>query len=209
MSEFTIGVLFLSADEPLVKAEALKTGVGHVIRPLNSKWSTLFLEDERLEKTKTREALAAISGLVPLLRFFNDEDRGWGYDMWDKGSKVATFYFDYEVLYKAAESVAEARHPGVNIWDEEGRPHWDGVIREAKQAPAFQQQFADINVGWLRLFELNSIELARAGEALSPQFPDVFESPWARVETFKKALGMEEMSWMSYQYLEREGAPTA
>ena len=206
LSEFTAGILFRAARASEVEAAAGQFPQPCKIRTLNYRWSALFLADDSLQEPATRALIQGLSRTVPLLQFTNAEDHGWGYAIWDQGVERSSFTFNYDALYDVARDIAAARGIGVHLWSDEGRPYWAEILAAAKETPQFQGQFETVSTDAFSLFEIPTDDLAEVAAVLAPGFPDSPDSPRGRVETFRRALSMEEMAWLSYQYLERDGA---
>lgn len=206
MSEFTAGILFRAVRTAAVEAAVRQYPQPYKVRPLNYRWSALFLADESLKEPASQALVQELSQAVPLLQFINAEDHGWGYAIWHQGGERSSFTFSYDTLYDAAREIAEARGIGVHLWSDEGRPYWPEILAAAKGTPEFLSQFEHADVEAFGLFDLPAADLTDLAAVVTPGFADLPDSPWGRVDGFRRALGIEEMAWKSYHYLELEEA---
>ncbi|MFD2611609.1 WG repeat-containing protein [Paenibacillus gansuensis] len=93
MSEFTSGVLFLRKDIRSISSYVQRiTAFNCIVNHLTPKWSVVFIP----HTVSIENFCESLSNKVPLLFFWNNEDHGWGYQLFLRGSLNVEFNIEYE-----------------------------------------------------------------------------------------------------------------
>ncbi|MFC5471267.1 WG repeat-containing protein [Cohnella suwonensis] len=93
MSEFTCGVLFLRKDIRLISSYVQRiTTFNCIVNHLNPKWSVVFIP----QTVSIENFCENLSNKLPLLSFWNNEDHGWGYQLFLRGSLNVEFNLEYD-----------------------------------------------------------------------------------------------------------------
>jgi hypothetical protein len=204
MSEFTEGILFLSENVSVIEPEA------HIFQPfliqqLNDKWTGLFREYSNIFQLK--EGLKQLSNRVPLLYFQHPADHGWGYNIFTEGQEVASVYVSYELDFQMMMDIIEARYSDdpVPFWienEEIGRQIRAEVEGPEAYHQAVARQYENRNVQAFQAFGFDETTIKSLEEVITPTY--FLEKRLGQVEAFKRLIGIEEMSWMSYKYLSQK-----
>lgn len=178
------------------------------VHPVNARWSSLFVQDERLEQPSSVTTLIELSKFVSLLYFTHQEDWGWGYRVFVNGFEVASFYDDYHFDHTLAIAMAQEQRPDVEdilyflYFDKEGRELLDTLVEEINQSPAYlEQQFTNKHVSAFAAFGLSQEQIARLDALISVENIRDQRLHWRQVEQFKELLGFTEMNRRNFKYL--------
>jgi hypothetical protein len=203
MSEYTAGILFLKPH-----SEQIDQGMRHFSKPyflqvLNATWDALFIEDEWLREPSTVEMIKALSYIAPLLRFIHPRDEGWGYMIFQQGEMIADVYENRELSFVMALEIGEQRY---SVSDEFFLdPRFPAILAEVEQSPeyqtAFRAQFKNRNVAAFQLFGMGPEITDKLDELLSG---DATSDTFERTHQFKELIGITEMEWKSYHYIDRD-----
>lgn len=93
MSEFTSGVLFLRKDIRTISSYVQRlTAFNCIVNHLSPKWSVVFIP----HTVSTENFCENLSNKLPVLFFWNNEDHGWGYQLFLRGSLNVEFNIEYD-----------------------------------------------------------------------------------------------------------------
>jgi hypothetical protein len=209
MSEFTAGVLFPKPSLERVEQHMQDFALPFIVRPLNDQWGALFIEGDNYEYPPVQPKLAEISRDVPLLYFENPEDSGWGFAVYTNGAQVASLSVSYDLDWNMTLDLAEQRYPNEDYYVEEFGDTWQQLNEEILSSQTYHdmivQQYANLNLATLQIFGLDTTAIKTIADATVPDTYFDMEKVFAQSEIFKEALGIQEMSWMSYHYVTAEG----
>lgn len=206
MSEFTAGFLFLRKYESNLERNVNEAMLPSRIVELNARWGVLLLEDEWLQDNRTVVEIKKLSHQVPLLRFMNGPDHGWGYTVYQGGETRAAVDVSYERSFFMAVEEVERRHPQLlDVYEymstPAGNQEWKTIYAEvlasSKYQEAVQKQFQYRNVDAFHHFELTEEHIQKLNELLiADGLMDEESDPREQVEQFKQILEITEMAWM-------------
>lgn len=174
MSEFTVGTLFLSRDRSAVAGALAESGLPHLIRELNARWSVFLTQDEWLFLPDTQAVVRQISESAPLLHFSHAEDHGWAFRLFHGGHERAAFAEHYPW------------DPLVDLLVGEEDPH------EAPPVPGAEQLI------YFRLLDLEPEGVEALAKLLAAP-ADLDGIPGHRADVFRHLLDIVEMDWISYR----------
>ena len=211
MSEFSSGFLILKKngkkEETLLKS--IKTEI--ILKDLNNKWAVFFIESETFMELEKVDKILDISKKIPVIYFFNAEDHGWGYNIFHEGKEIAKSEIVYCMANQIAMSLAQERYPGTNIvttfiTGDSIKDEWENIFNEAHSSEIFKEavynQFRNKNVKEFQLFGISTEKIEQLDELLcAEKFLSDPDYEFEMVDEFKRILGIEEFSWMSYSYL--------
>lgn len=209
MSEFTAGVLFLKPNLTRVQQQMQGFPLPFLVRELNDTWGVLFVEGDNYENPPVQPKLLEMSHAFPLLFFQHPEDHGWGYAVYVKGALVAWLYTSYSLDFDMTYELAQQRYPEVDDYFGVEFEPWQALNEEVLASDAYRseatQQYAYMNLFALQVFGLDEQAIKTLADAISSDTFFDAEKLRSQSEIFKEALGIEEMSWMSYYHLEVRG----
>lgn len=180
MSEFTVGTLFLSRDLEAVETALKESQLPFLILRVNPAWSAFLTPDEWLMLPETRAAVRKVSVIAPLLHFSSAEDHGWNFSLYYNGQEQAAFRESYPW------------DPFLSLLDEDEEP-------APPQAPPAEALM------YFRLFDLEQAAVDALGALLAEPQAEAGR-PDARVEGFKRLLGIPDLAWVSYRHAARRQA---
>ncbi|HWI65015.1 MAG TPA: hypothetical protein VNT75_24575 [Symbiobacteriaceae bacterium] len=143
MSPFTVGTLFLTRDRSQVEAALGETGLPHVMRELNPRWSVFLTQDEWHFLPETQAAARHVSEVAPLLHFSQADDHGWSFRLLHGGRERAAYAEQYP-------------------WD----PHHDRLIGEDEPLSAPAAPSAT-DLVYFRLLDLAPEEVDQLSQVLT------------------------------------------
>ncbi|UQZ86325.1 hypothetical protein SK3146_05618 [Paenibacillus konkukensis] len=197
MSEFTAGTLFRTSDFADETFGATLTDKDR-IEILNDTWSVILMEDEYLGDSATVEKLAGLSRKKPLLYFYNAEDHGWGFKVFDDGRITSSLDVSYDLEYSYFCKLAEERYPG-EIPHALPKELTDEMFEEVKRLPEFlketEEQYAGVRPEAFQRFEIDIEELR---DLFSEEYRHHLEFIHDLVYEFKTIMGFKEMRWVNY-----------
>lgn len=207
-NEHTAGVLFLKEKTEHVEAWMQHAFMPFFTRPLNDKWSVLFVKDDKLEQSTTVNTLVEFSKFINLFYFTAHEDWGWGYRLFVNGFEVASFYDDYHFDNTMAVQLAKERRPDVEdilyflYFDKEGRALLDSLVEEVSSQPKYlERQFDNKNVDAFEDFGVDDDTIHALDELISMECLHDDRMHWGQVEQFKEYLDITEMTRMNFRYI--------
>lgn len=202
---YTAGVLFLNQQVNQVKAWMSHSSMPFFVRPLNDKWSILFIQDDKLDQQSSVDLLVEFSKFVSTLYFFHDEDWGWGYRIFVNGFEVACFYDDYHFDHTTAVKLAQERYPHIEdilsylYFDKEGRALLEELVEEVNNSPEYvEQQFADRNVEFFKIFNIDLENVERLKQLICIEGLRDKRLHWRQVKDFKALLKISELEKMNF-----------
>ncbi|MDF2571039.1 MAG: hypothetical protein K0R55_2643 [Sporomusa sp.] len=155
MSEFTQGTLLKSVHISDVLRSRRQLEMDCIIQMLNSNWAVFFYRED-ISIPYVEKFHLECSRSFPLLAFYNFEDHGWGFTVYQDGLNT---YHKFDISYEEID----------------------------RDLLKFQPQLFDS-------FGFTAEELLEIENSVIR----------ADVERFKLAMGFPEMSWLSYNYAERD-----
>ncbi|GEM_PF-2031776 len=208
MSEFTSGNLLLKKNRNVL--ERKERNKDFIIKDINEKWTALFTEDY-YDDTEIPNYILDISQQCPVCYFFNYEDHGWGYRIFFNRKELANINISYELEFYTIVEIAQEIYPREEdiieflCCTEEGKEVYEQIREEIVTSDIYinsiRDQFANSNADVFTLFEISEDIIDRFKIILTPEHLLKLESKFELVEEFKKLIGIEEMEWMSFDYL--------
>lgn len=206
-NEHTAGVLYLKEQTSQVEAWMQHASLAFFTRPLNDKWSVLFIQDDKLEDSVTLQTLIEFSKFINQVYFFHHEDWGWGYRVFVNGFEVAKFYDDYHFDHNLAIELAKERYPDNDdilyflYFNKEGRELLEELVDEVNSTDTYlERQFAQKNVQAFAEFGISADTIVYLDDLICIEnFQD--RTDWQHVEDFKRSLGIIEMNRMNFRYI--------
>ncbi|MBP1963261.1 hypothetical protein [Paenibacillus aceris] len=206
MSEFTSGNLVLNKFKPSVqKYNPI------FMDELNDKWSLFFTEGTEVSEDCPHDVMG-ITQEAPVLYFYNFEDHGWGFSILQQGSVIATFDFSYEqeeieLMKYVQEKFPDQDHIELLYLNPDSHVFKENMLLELQQLRSCEDRaktlLERLDVGTFSLFELGDEQLEQLrhlfelGNLLNPH------NRYKLVDEFKSILGIEAMSWIRVDRLER------
>ena len=208
MSEFTAGVLFLKPNLKDVEQRMQGFPLRLTVRALNDKWGALFVDGDNYEYPPVKPKLQELSWQIPLLFFQDPEDHGWGYSVYSGGVEIASLWVSYDLTWNLTLDLAKQRYPEVkDYYVQEFWDRWAVLKSEILASSEYHnlavQQYAKQNLQALQVFGLDAKAIKTLAEATSPDTYFDHETLHMQSQIFKEVLGINEMSWMSYYYLQK------
>ncbi len=205
-TEYTAGILFLRERAGQVQAWMHHTSMPFFVRHVNTRWSVLCIQDEKLEQQATVDLLIEFSKFIFLIHFLHDEDWGWGYRVFVNGFEVAHFYDDYHFDHRMAIQLAQERYPETEdilsflYFDKEGRSLLDSLVEEVNSSPRYvEQQFSQKNVQAFASFGLEPETVAALDRLISFEGLRDKRLHWRQVQEFKQYLGFAELGRLNFK----------
>jgi hypothetical protein len=207
MSEFTIGILTRAKHREAVAGALTETGLTYKQRDLNPDWTAFFLADE-WDEAVTTTALDRASRRAPVLSFMNAEDHGWGYRLWRMGNEVAALQISYELEFQVAQEIFAERYPGEDPFESDASVSKWMAIREQMQqsdrlTAATKELYQRANPAAFGALDLTPEQIEELKMVLNPAWRGE-DGAWGQAERFKEILGIEEMTWLSYEHADAE-----
>jgi len=220
MSEFTTGVLYPRKYEAKVLSSLPKSRQPYFHKNVNDDWNAFFLQDEWLERAETLRFLLELSGQnVPLLWFHDAEENGWGFRLFDGACEVSSASIPYNLDIEMAEKEFLRRNPHVECVEELAesetlRVVYEEILEQVVRSERFRQEIAK-GIARFRPQAFTRLVSNKQAAQLRSLFDlhlltDYDEDSgssmlYDSVELFKEILGIEEMIWVNYSYLESGG----
>jgi hypothetical protein len=214
MSEFTDGILILKEHAPLAQAALADLEPPHIFKDLNEKWSAIFTDNVNMEYNPddpTRTWALRHSHDFPILYFQHAEDHGWGYRLFYAGEEKASLDVSYEISEGLALELAEQLYPGIDFYDFYGDLSFekrDALYKQVIESDEYIQQIAsqylNPGIGEFAAFDLSPEDISQLQDILRAEWYEKEFIGLRQVEMFKRILGINEMSWVSYHYLCRD-----
>lgn len=205
MSEFTSGILYRSKDINRVAKYLLEAPCSYKTHTLNERWNVFCLEDSFLQQASTRKFLLEITE-VPLLYFLHAGDHGWGYSIYYNKEMTCHVLLDYELEYSLAKKTVKKRFPLKNDIHAVVKSEWTSAFEEVRQSSEYHQALAEAlssaSPDHLKLFGLEDKLITEIKSILSISWLTEGKNLCNAVDKFKGLLGIREMEWISYNYLE-------
>jgi hypothetical protein len=208
MSEFNDGLLVLKSDTALVQAALTNLEHRYIFKNLNEKWSVIMLEQP---DDAARPWVEHYSHDFPLLYFYDAEDHGWGYIIFHEGDEKASLEVGYELSYKYWRQIADILYPeGAN----DGHGDLDirvshRIHRLIERSDAYRQeikdQYTSPKLEAFDVFGVSLDEIDELREIVRPRWYRKRINGLQQVDAFKRVLGIQDMNWMSYHHLSRDG----
>lgn len=207
MSEFTSGILYKSRDTDQVAKYLLEVPCQYKISTLNKGWNVFCLEDGFLQQESTRKFLLGITE-VPLLYFLHAEDHGWGYSIYFNNEMTCNVLLDYELEYSMAKKTIKKKFPLEKDIHSIAQPEWTSAFEEVRQSSEYHQalteSLASARPDYFKLFGLEDKSISEVKSILHVSWLIKGENLYQAVDKFKNILGITEMEWISYHYLDEE-----
>lgn len=216
MSEFTNGVLFLNLHIEIVQ-ELSKKWISpvfdYIIHEVNDKWGITLLEDFglSLSNQRIRKWLHEMSEQCPFLIFDYGEDHGWSYKLFNHSNIISKVDIGYELVWSLAYDFLEIKYPHLagdpsKLFDTEDIPSLYEQIRQSEDYQiAIENMYSEHVAETFSLFNMSVKSIDRLKQEISADvYKKSFESMRGQVDIFKKILGFEEVSWMSYWYFKNQ-----
>lgn len=188
--------LWLQAAKPSNKPK-------HIFSP--HKWAQGRLEHKTLD----------ISQKCPICYFFNYEDHGWGYRIFQDRKELANMHISYELEFNAIVKIVQEKYPGEEdiieflCFSEEGKGMYKQVRQEITESKTYinslENQFINCNVNAFKIFDISESVIDKLRTILTSEYLLKLESIFNLVEEFKESIGISEMEWMSFNYLVDKG----
>jgi hypothetical protein len=188
----------------------LNSPIPFLIEALNERWCVLYLEDDSLNKPSTISLMLTLCPSIPVFKFSDAEDHGWGYRIFADGREQANFYNDYYMDHRMVVELAEARYPNIDVQpflygESEGQRVFRLLLEEVKQSRDYQvayaKQFQNKHVEAFAHFGVDLDTINALDQIISPDGLQSEPPRRKEVKMFKKYLGILEMAWKSYHYL--------
>lgn len=208
MSEFTSGNLYQKSSELEALLKASKAD--YYLRELNEKWNVFFLEDDWLKNEESIELLMRLSNTQPILHFEYAEDHGWRYIVFDQGKEIGSFVNNYDRLDALIWMLAEEKYPDVDPNDvlylgSDSQERYNALKEEAEASMSSETMFDKCNVESFSLFDSDE-NVMRDLKKLFSYEEYQSKNIQVDVDRFKNLLGLNDLNWMSYRYLEMDEA---
>lgn len=206
MSDFYAGILFLSRQANVVEETLKNAGINIALQPVNDKWSTLLMQGEWLGSEETTAQLMELSKAVPLLYFFDAEDHGWAYRIFEQGDVVASFEVDYDLTTQIAYDIADTKYPDADI---DSNPKiWAALLKEAARSKEYRQwveaEVQKSHVECFTRFDVDADGVQALAELLSFQSFSTAESTLGPVNRFKSIIELSGLIKGRLQYMSDE-----
>lgn len=204
MSEFTSGILYKSKDTGRVADYLLEAPCPYRTSILNEGWNVFCLEDSFLQQEPTRKFLLGIAE-VPLVYFLHARDHGWGYSIYFNHELKCSVLIDYELEYSMAKRRIKKRFPLEKDIHAITQSEWTSAYAEVRQSNEYHQALAESLSSacpdQFKLFGLDDKSISEIKSILDTSWLTEGENLYQAVDTFKGILGIREMEWVSYHYL--------
>jgi hypothetical protein len=207
-NEHTAGILLLKEKTEQVEAWMQHASMPFFTRPLNAKWSMLFIPDDKLEDAFSVHTLIECSKFINLFYFTHHEDWGWGYRLFVNGFEVASFYDDYHFDHNLAIQLAKERHPDIEdilyylYFDKEGRSLLDSLVDEINSSRVYlEKQFEKRNLQEFETFGISQENIARLERLICIEGLRDQRTHWRHVEEFKSCVDIAEMNRLNFRYI--------
>lgn len=214
MSEFTDGLLVLKEHAPLAQAALADLEPSHIFKDLNDKWSAMFIDSVNMQYNPddpTRSWALRHSSEFPMLYFQHAEDHGWEYRLFHHGQEKASLVVDYEISEGLAIDLAEQLYPGIDFYDFGGDLSFEkreALYKQVTDSDDYIQrvaaQYANLHLDEFVVFGLSNDDIDQLNQILSTEQYETSTDNVSQVEAFQNILGINEISWMSFDYLSRE-----
>lgn len=207
MSEFTASILFKSADKKQITGHLLEAPCRYKTLNLNERWQAFYLEDAFLQQESTRKFLLGITG-IPLLYFLHAADHGWGYSIYFNKKIICNALLDYGLEYSMAKKIIKKRFPLVkeilNVAQEEWRSACEEVRQSSEYCQALVESLSSSHPEYFKLFDLEDKTILELKSILNASWLTERENLCRAMDKFRDTLGIREMEWGCYQYLDQE-----
>jgi hypothetical protein len=207
-NEHTAGILCLKEKTDQLEAWMLHASLPFFTRPLNDKWSVMFIEDDKLEDPFSVTTLIECSKFINLFYFTHHEDWGWGYRLFINGFEEASFYDDYHFDHNLAIQLAKERHPDIEdilyylYFDKDGRSLLDALVEEINSSRIYlEKQFEKRNIAAFAVFGIGEEHRARLEQLICIEGLRDQRTHWRQVEEFKECLAINEMNRLNFRYI--------
>lgn len=207
MSEFTSGILYRSKDINRIAKYLLEAPCHYKTHTLNEGWNVFCLEDSFLQQESTRKFLLEITE-VPLLYFLHAGDHGWGYSIYSNKEMTCHVLLDYGLEYSLAKKTVKKRFPLKKDIHTFVKSEWTSAFEEVRQSSEYHQALAEslssARPDQFKLFGLEDKLISEIKSILSISWLTEGENLCNAVDEFKGLLGIREMEWISYNYLDKK-----
>ncbi|NOV01172.1 hypothetical protein [Paenibacillus planticolens] len=206
MSEFTAGSLIRNPYRGAVQQHNPL-----LVKELNEQWTVFFTSGTGVSEMVPAD-VAAISQHLPVLYFYNFEDHGWGFTLLHQGEAVSAFDFSYEQEEVDLMNYVRDKFPDQDAVELLYISPDSDIFKESMMMEMDQQRsgidrvqamLRQLDVGAFGLFELGTAEMEQLRHLFDAETIAQLERRHAMVEDFKTILGIEEMSWIRADRLER------
>lgn len=206
MSEFTFGFLVKNEgqNDELVRKIVNTT----YVKELNEDW-LVFIEGN----WDVPQSVLELSREIPVLKFENAEDHGWGFSIFNNGEEITTIEISYELEDKMIMLEVERRHPEIEdmtefiYFDPKGREIYAQIQKELPNNELFaetvRKQFNLLNTQSFELFQVGQDKINELNQILTSEYYINLKNKYEVVNRFKEILNLEEMSWIRPDRLER------
>lgn len=205
MSEFTSGHLLLMKNVETIKHFIER---GDILLKLNNKWCIYLYDGGSYFNEGPDNKVLSISQELPILYFYNAEDHGWGYKIYDKGKCIAKLDINYDILFGDSMELIQKINPKFDImedfYSDEGRILFEKVTQQVKESDAYLKKvdnmFKYSNIEQFSLFDIERTTIDNLKNLIKADYYISLEDMHALVEKFKETINIEEMEWISYDY---------
>lgn len=206
MSEFTAGSLIRNSYRGTVQQYNPL-----LVKELNEQWTVFFTSETGVSEIVPAD-VAAISQHLPVLYFYNFEDHGWGFTLLHQGEAVSAFDFSYEQEEVDLMNYVRDKFPDQDVIEllyisPDSDTFKESMMMEMEQQrngiDRVQAMLRQLDVSAFGLFELGTAKLEQLRHLFDADIIAKLERRHAMVEDFKTILGIEEMSWIRADRLER------
>lgn len=199
MSEFTYGNLITTKNQHFIRSFCRS---GTAVLPLSDKWTAFFTNDDG--EMGSPKYIENMSNQCPVLYFFNLEDHGWGYEIWNDGQMISSLEFHYELEDFLLYEMAYEMYPDIDRFSKEGEVVFEELESKFQDDLFFEQavrkHFETVNMDAFHLFELDTTAMDGLREILRPE--TFLNREGDAVERFKQLLDIEDMSWIRFDRTE-------
>jgi hypothetical protein len=195
MSEFTFGFLVGNSEQNQHFVKELANTP--LIKPLNNDWLVFNYEEYGVP-----ESILNLSKSTPVLLFHNAEDHGWGFEIFQNGARISKLDISYEMEEEFIWKEFEKSNPDMDDYIEfmymnpEGQEIYSRLKEELNISEKVSEQFDTLDIKAFSLFSVEEARIKELNNILTPSHLLSLEDIFGLVESFKKILNMEEMSWI-------------
>lgn len=213
MSEFTDGLLIRKSHAFFTQVALTDLTHPYIYKVLNAHWIVITFEDANPQHEPVHSWILRHSQQFPMLWFDHAEDHGWGYKLFHHREEKASLNVEYAISEGMALELAETLYPGVDFYDFYGALTFekrDQLYAQVTASDDYRRQvaaqYAHTHPEAFAVFGLAPDSIAQLREILRPEYYGELVEGFSQLAAFQQAIGIEEMSWVSYHYLSRDDA---
>ena len=216
MSEFTSGFIASSIDKEKVKESLMQLKLKYIIREMNEKWIYFFIENDSILQSNSFQPLIEISKQFAFMHFYNAEDHGWGYKIFNNGSIIASIDITYifEYVFNLILKKAEDKYPNIDVIQElllnpNRKDEWKKIEDEIKKSNSYKHEIRVLvnkmiknkNTDLFTLLNVNKKTIIQLNSYLTIDTFLTATDESILVNDFKSILEINDFNWLSYKYL--------